>query len=654
MFYVRGNFYIWILFLGVLFSAQTVKGEAIILINDESEKYFFRGSILEIFEDETHTWTFEDISSPGFADKFEINNTDVPKNEPTSSAFWVRFKVKNAGLIDKQWLIELYDYKINKFELYVPDGNGNYLKYVGGDSYPFSHKQYKHKNFVFDIPNPSKKEQYYYIKIDSRVPVSILGVIRTQEKFAEYASTEYYFLALFYGIVLAMFIYNLFLYFTIKDNSYIFYVLYVAFVGLYGLCNDGTGFQYLWPDSPWFNLYAQKIFTMFMTIWVLLYAQSFLNTKDLLPRIHVLIYIAIVIRVVIFVTSIFNISRFFKYYPYEDLIFLLLPFIAGILSYRKGFYPSKYFLLGFTFLFIGYFIRNLEEIGILSNSILTVYSFNFGAVLQMLLLSMALGEKIKSVLKEKEYMQMEKIRQLQEKEILKDNLNKELELRVYKRTKELNEKNKQLDSFVYKAAHDIKGPIKTLIGISSLASKDLKEESALDCLDKVKTVSLELDKILAEVTAVCSLKDEKSQFQKINFRELIAEIMEEENINSVGDIRINIDVNQDRNFFSERKSLKELFRILLKNLYTCKDLLKADPYINIKVKVDKKGARVEIVDNGEEIKSKMSKENEGQNGYQTEGTLSFIASVEYLADSLGARFSLSEYSGKGNRMFLHF
>src|SRR5690606_19924596 len=158
----------------------------------------------------------------------------------------------------------------------------------------------------------------------------------------------------------------------------------------------------------------------------------------------------------------------------------------GILSFRKGFHPAKYFLLGFTFLFIGYFIRNMEEIGILSNSILTIYSFNFGAVFQMLLLSMALGEKIKSVLKEQEFVQMEKIRQLQEKEIFKDNINKELEHRINRRTKELNEKNKQLDSFVYRAAHDIKGPIKTLIGITSLASKDLKEAAAVSCLEKVK------------------------------------------------------------------------------------------------------------------------------------------------------------------------
>ncbi|MFL5729769.1 MAG: transposase, partial [Cytophagaceae bacterium] len=83
--------------------------------------------------------------------------------------------------------------------------------------------------------------------------------------------------------------------------------------------------------------------------------------------------------------------------------------------------------------------------------ILTVYSYNFGVLIEMVLFSIAIGDKIRNIKLEKEKALMEKeaaqqqiIYQLKENEILKDKVNRELEAKVAQRTLELNEKNTEL------------------------------------------------------------------------------------------------------------------------------------------------------------------------------------------------------------------
>jgi hypothetical protein len=49
-----------------------------------------------------------------------------------------------------------------------------------------------------------------------------------------------YVLGLIYGVLLGMLVYNLFIYLSVRDTSYLYYILYIASFGLYQLSVNGA------------------------------------------------------------------------------------------------------------------------------------------------------------------------------------------------------------------------------------------------------------------------------------------------------------------------------------------------------------------------------------------------------------------------------
>src|SRR6478735_1702198 len=136
-------------------------------------------------------------------------------------------------------------------------------------------------------------------------------------------------------------------------------------------------------------------------------------------------------------------------------IFYLIPFItiyvAGIRSFMKGYKSARFFIVGYTFVLVSIVIIKLRSDGSIEGNLFTVYSLNYGLVLEVLVLSFAMTDRAKQdkrqkekALRERNEAQYKAIRQLRINEELKDKVNRELEAKVAERTKEINEKNGEL------------------------------------------------------------------------------------------------------------------------------------------------------------------------------------------------------------------
>lgn len=437
--------------------------QSVIVLNDTTDQYSVAYDKIEIYEDATQALTIRKISSPEFAFRFKRNNIQLPRNFNTQSAYWIRFTIRNECNTDKDWLFEYFDSSIEDIEFYVPDGKGDFIEYKAGNKQKFGAKFYKHKNFAFHIPDIKGQNLTFYARIKSDQLVFMYGVLRSYTRFVYYALNEYYFLGAFYGIILAMALYNLLLFLTVRDRTYLFYVLYVVCSGFLCMVMDGTGFQYLWPNHPEFNQKAFSIATFLMVIWAVMYTQGFVITQQNSSKLHFnLLELIIIIRLILFILSITLVPQLSQWVVI-DVVVLLICYVSGIISYKTGNVATRYFVLGFTFLFLGFIISNLTVHSImgisLPNNIFTVYSFNFGIVLEMILLSYALAERVRLIIKERSDAQTALIKQLEEKDQLKEKLNKELEQKVKERTaeiilqkEELEEKNIEL-KILYEEVH---------------------------------------------------------------------------------------------------------------------------------------------------------------------------------------------------------
>ena len=149
--------------------------------------------------------------------------------------------------------------------------------------------------------------------------------------------------------------------------------------------------------------------------------------------------------------------------------------------------------------------------------------------------------------------------------------------------------NEELDSFVYRAAHDIRGPLATLLGLCNLAKIEVTDIVALNYVDLLQKTAIRLDTILSRLMIINKLKSQSVFSKRLNVQQLIEEVIAEHANRKeqfVG-VRFRIDIEQNFDFYSDKDILELILYNLLENaantLTTNASERIAPEIINIKV-----------------------------------------------------------------------
>ncbi|HEX5172075.1 MAG TPA: 7TM diverse intracellular signaling domain-containing protein [Cyclobacteriaceae bacterium] len=476
-----------IFFLIFFLICTTLSAQQMAVVNDHIKERVFFLKELAYLIDSTNTFSFEQISSAAFLNKFGEHNSYQNKDFETDMSYWIRFPVRQNVHSEKDWLIEFYDQTIDHLEVYVPEANGSYKKLLMGDQYPFSRRTFDHKNFEIRIPRPKADTlTVYYFKVKSRDFADIRVAFKSIDRFVYYAISEYFLYGTFYGMILIIALYNFLVYLAIKEIKNIYYIFYILSVGLYTLSLDGIGFQYLWPEHPEWNNYASGITLYMVIISTIIFTRKFLSTPANSPRLDNLLKGMIVARTGVFLFELFFFPQFFVYRIIE-IIPLSLTFYAGIKVWYRGYRPARFFVIAYGILFTGFFIRILVYLNFIPMTILSHYSLHISFVLEMLFLTFALGDRIRILKAMRDRALNRTIQQHEVNMKLMDKVNRELETKVKERTAELDQKNHELEESNQKLVRQAKeiNQINSILDLDNWKLKNsLKEVLNERLLDK--------------------------------------------------------------------------------------------------------------------------------------------------------------------------
>ncbi len=195
------------------------------------------------------------------------------------------------------------------------------------------------------------------------------------------------------------------------------------------------------------------------------------------------------------------------------------------------------------------------------------------------------------------------------------NINRELDAKVKEKTadlvkanEELDKANKslvrvndELDNFIYKTSHDIRGPLASLKGICSVALMDVKDPLALDYLTKLDVSSGRLNVILTRLLIVNQINHAIVGREPIDFNGIIDDVLLLERKKGLPPrLEIRKDIEKNINFLSD----KDLVRIILENLIDnsikfYNDSERVQPFVHIKIALQNdKDVIVSVIDNG--------------------------------------------------------
>lgn len=426
------------LLLSLLFISAVVKAQVPIVIEDGASNQIFTFNRLHILEDPSGQLDIGQILTETYQKKFIPNVNRIPKNVHTKSVYWYRFKIGHNPSSSKRWILEFFDQSIGDLKLFVPDGFYSYQVNSFGTNYRFGKRVYEHKNFTYDLNNKSDQILTYYIRVESPNLVSAIIVLRDLRWFLGYALGEYFIFGLFYGMILVFCLYNLLMYFAIKGRQYLYYVLYNLSIGLYEMCNDGIAFQYLWPAYPQANVYGFGISLFLSSIFGILFTVHFLYLKVKAPELYKAMLVMIVLRTLFFIACLFNTQLFDL--KVIELLPLLLVFAAGVHVYLKGYQPAGFLVIGYGFLVAGFILKIMLLLQWIPYGVLTYYSLSICFIVEMIVVSFAIGNSIRILRKKKDRAQKRIIEQLRINEKLNQTLNTELSSLVEQRTAEIRTK----------------------------------------------------------------------------------------------------------------------------------------------------------------------------------------------------------------------
>lgn len=359
------------------------------------------GPHIEYFFDTGGKLTIEKISSPEFASHFKSTTSRYLSFGYSRHPLWLKFTtVNNSNKIIK-WFLQFNYPIIDAVHLFVPSGD-NYITFSGGDRMPFDMRPVNHRTIVFPIiEHPGRRT--FYLKIYSQGSIITPLTAHSESNFDAQCKIEYIVLWMYYGIMLALTLYNFFIFLSVRDNSYLHLVFVTVIVSLYSMVHNGLAFQYLWPRSLWWTNISHPFFLMLFGLLAILFTRSFLNTKIKFKRTDSFLLILFAVG------TLFSITPFFIEYYYVTQLSTLISIVTactlvgtGIITMIGGSRQAPYYLLAWTFFLVTGSVSIIRAHGIVINDFVAMWGYQIGSSLIVLIFSMGISDKINLMRLEKE------------------------------------------------------------------------------------------------------------------------------------------------------------------------------------------------------------------------------------------------------------
>lgn len=453
------------LFFGLLIilaATTSAIGQGYIITGDEEQASTPIGTYFTILEDKTGKMSVADVIT---SENFEPSKDKVPNLGITSNAYWLKVDVTNSAAQAQQFHIsyaildEVFFYKVR---------NGSVVdSLITGEKQAIKDRKFRHHHFVYDLKLQKGEYATYYIRVASEEQMLVPVFIGSDNQVYASINNTDILSSLYLGIILVMVLYNLFVYFTVRDRSYLYYVIFILFVGLTQLGLQGYTYRFFWPGMPWFANQSVILFPAITGIAAIEFFKHFLQIKNTLRKsVYVLNFLSI-FYVVNCLLSLFGMHMLSQMLlqPNAMLSSFIILGIA-IYMYRKGNRSAGFFLLAWSAFLAGIVLFILKDVGVLPYNNFTNYILHIGSAIEVIVLSFALGDRINILRKEKEESQKQALLALEENANIISQQNVLLETKVNERTQELQESNDELN----KAMRELKEAETHLVESEKMAS----------------------------------------------------------------------------------------------------------------------------------------------------------------------------------------
>lgn len=411
---------------------------------------------------------------------------------------------------------------------------GNIVRYQLGESQPFNLRPVKHYNMVVPIEAEagSRIQLLMFVSTGGNV-LQFEARLWREKDFQPHILSQSTLYGLYFGALLLVAFYNLFIYLSVRNTAYLFYVSHTLAMGLASATGLGLGYQYLWPESPVWNNVILGVSTSIFRASAFLFAIEFLQLRKRLPGAAWILYAAIAIDFLfVFGFAFISYETYLTFYSLPSFVGYPVALFCGFRLWRLGVKEARFYCVAWSAYVVTFIAYALASLGYLNYSPDYYSSLMVAQLIESVLFALALADRL-NISKQTDF----ELQKMREKAAVDAQDNMALRMQFMQSELERVEQEKRTEKevlasqakseFLSNVSHEIRTPMNAILGFSELMlleeNKSPLQEEYLTIINRSGHHLLNLINEVLEMSKIESGRDEL-RAKNTDVHELLADL----------------------------------------------------------------------------------------------------------------------------------
>jgi signal transduction histidine kinase/CheY-like chemotaxis protein len=535
---------------------QAVASANEIILNAEATKVAISPNLDYLF-DQQQIYHLGQISDPMMSVNLPWRKGSQRENnlimEP--GLYWFKGQLRNPLPHPMQITLQTEYPSINVADLYlINEQNEVTTLYTNaGLNSQYSNRPTPHRNLVNNLVLPANSLTTVIWRIESEPLFQFRVTAWQPEAFISSDQHRQMLYGMLYGVLLVMALYNLFLFFSLQQKSYIYYVLYVLSSTYLIAADQGHIYQYLATDESWAKLPAYVAAYAFNAVMFSQFCVYFLNLRKYSrPLANLIRGLALACAVSIISIAITSSLTMIFVGLFTITALFIVALIAGIVVRKAGVISAGHFIIAIMILVFSLIANNMATLGLISSNELTESLAAIGTTLMLVFFSLALADLINQLQKENNEAGINMAKANDEKlkartELLRSQMER---IQLEQTTSQARLESRSKSDFLATMSHEIRRPMDSVLGMTQQMKSTTLDDKQAQYLNTIENSSQSLLAIINDLQDFAKFEagEISLDIASFNLETLIDDCIStfslravEKNLNFIADLEPSID-----------------------------------------------------------------------------------------------------------------